>query len=310
MKKRFPALLLLSAQLFAQPAHAWDAVGHQVIARIAWENMTPRTRTAAVALLSNAPTDSDLRLFYPSVGPNPIRDRTLFVRASTWADVVRATNRPERMRKYHRSTWHFINYFFEGTGPAMRDRPDLRPDTTNVVEALGSLESSLLDLRRPSSQRAIDLAWTLHLVGDIHQPLHTTAQVTASAPRGDQGGNLFLLDGQNNLHGYWDGLVWQSLGRLPGEADPEYVDRVALALAQRHPRAGFAAALNDRDYASWARDGFQIAKTQVYSTAPERRPDEAYRTASIRAAENAAALAGYRLAELLNRTMGGGSGNS
>jgi hypothetical protein len=172
------------------------------------------------------------------------------------------------------------------------------------------MEASLLDLRRPSSQRAIDLAWTLHLVGDIHQPLHTTARVTASAPQGDQGGNLFLLDGRNNLHGYWDGLVWQSVRRLPGEADPAYVDRVALTLAQRHPRAGFAAALNDRDYASWARDGFQIAKTQVYATAPGRRPDEAYRTASIRAAETAAALAGYRLADLLNRTMGGGSGNS
>src|SRR5687768_9794839 len=127
--KKLSAIVLLSAQFLAQPAYAWDAVGHHVIARIAWENMTPRTRTAAVALLTNAPADSDLWLFYPPVGPNASRDRTLFIRSSTWADVVRAPDRPERMRKYHRSAWHFINYFFEGTGPTMRDRPDLQPDS-------------------------------------------------------------------------------------------------------------------------------------------------------------------------------------
>src|SRR5262245_9689965 len=72
MKKRWTAALLLGVQLCAQPAYAWDAVGHQVIARIAWDNMTPRARSAAVALLSNAPADSDLRTLWPAVGTSEV----------------------------------------------------------------------------------------------------------------------------------------------------------------------------------------------------------------------------------------------
>lgn len=46
----------------------------------------------------------------------------------------------------------------------------------------------------------------VHLVGDIHQPLHSVSLWNHQFPNGDQGGNRFIVSFQNmtNLHAVWD----------------------------------------------------------------------------------------------------------
>ena len=305
MRKAWLAIPLLAAQLAATPAFAWDEIGHEVIARIAWEGMTPRARAAAVALLTNAPELSSLLELYPAQGSRTLGDRTFFVEASTWADIVRDQKFPERRQAYHRAPWHYVNYFFEDTPEGPRDRPDLPPDTAHIVERLDALEDAVVNLDRPSELRAIDLAWILHMVGDIHQPLHTTARVTPETPRGDQGGNLFPLDGRNTLHGYWDGAIRRNFDRQPGESEHAYVERIARTIMDHHPPARFAGELNPGQYEQWARAGFATSKAQVYGTPPGQAPSEEYGRATYTTAERAAALAGYRLANLLNRILAG-----
>ena len=301
--KRCVAVLVLALHVMAQPAYAWDDVGHQVITRIAWEHMTSRARAAALTLLSRAPSDSGMSELRPA-GASERRDRDFFVRASTWADLVRDTSRAERYRSYHRGAWHFINFFFEDTPRGFRDRPDLPPDTVHVVGRLSELERSIVDPRRSPAERAVDLAWILHLVADIHQPLHATAQVTSSAPRGDQGGNLFRLNGSANLHGYWDSLIRRGNPRMPRENEGEYIDRVARTIGRVHPRSDFSREISNRNFEHWARASFEMAKDHVYATPPGQTPSEEYRIASVHQAERVAAIAGYRMADLLNRTIG------
>ena len=304
MKTRWIAAVVLAGQLIAQPAYAWDEIGHEVIARIAWASMSPEARAAAAALLSNAPEDSGLPALNPGSGAESSRRRTFFVEASTWPDIVRDEAYPQRRRAYHRSNWHYVNYFFESTPQGPRDRPDVRGDSINVVERLAKLEASVVDLSRPSAERAVDLAWILHLVGDVHQPLHTTARVTSYAPRGDLGGNLFLMNGTVNLHSYWDGTIRRAYRRYTNEPEHTYVSRIANNIMQQHPRSAFAPALLDSpSYEQWARAGFETAKTQVYSTPEGQAPSAAYRAATIATSEQAAALAGYRLARMLNRLL-------
>ena len=167
--------------IFTSPtAHAWDSTGHQVVARIAWDQMQPETRQAGIALLKAAPEDAGLRNLAPEgVGSLADRERAFFEKASTWADIVRDPRFPERRAKYHHSPWHYINYYWEQTGPSAKpkDREDLKPEPGNVVERLQRLRVSLADKTRDPGLRAIDLAWVLHLVGHIHQPLHTSARV-------------------------------------------------------------------------------------------------------------------------------------
>lgn len=294
----------IASLLAAQPARAWDWVGHQVIARIAWENMTPRARAAATALLSAAPAGSDITDALPATGSDDLRRRTLFVKTATWADEVRNNQLPARQAAYHRPSWHYINWFFERTPQGDRDRPDVPPEAEHAVMRLDGFARGVVDLDRPSADRAVDLAWIIHLAGDIHQPLHTTARLVGDPPRGDQGGNLFRLAGNTSLHGWWDGALRRGYARRDGEEEQAYIGRVADALMARHPAGGFAAERGQHSAEAWAREGYAL-HTQVYGTPENQAPGDAYARWTQDTAEARAALAGYRLADLLNRVLAG-----
>ena len=114
------------ALLTATPVHAWDEVGHKVVARIAWDHMTPRAREQAVALLMAAPQDAGIRALMPGDGrPIADRQRDLFVNTSVWADLIRSRTHPGS--RYAHSDWHYVNFFWEpGPNGRPRDRNDPR----------------------------------------------------------------------------------------------------------------------------------------------------------------------------------------
>ena len=317
MKKRLPALLTLSLiVLLPQSALAWNGVGHEVVARIAWENMTPTARRNVVALLQAAPDDACLLDLFPG-GTRPLdeRQREFFMLASTWPDVVRPGRNDTRpCTRFHERDWHFINFFWEGisgdTAEPPRDRLDIETPSVNAVERLGRFRTFVVG-SAPRAERATRLAWVLHLVGDIHQPLHTSARVTSlpGERRGDQGGNLFKLGPSNNslsLHSYWDGIVDRSIRRRSRENDSAYFERIARAVMQRHPRSEMLGRLRPGNFEAWAREGFETTKRSVYprSLRRGRLPSDNYRARAFRISEEAIALGGYRLADLLNQMFG------
>lgn len=56
--------------------------------------------------------------------------------------------------------------------------------------------------------KAVAYCWLFHLVGDIHQPLHSTALFSKDRfPTGDRGGNEIPLAEGRNLHALWDNLL-------------------------------------------------------------------------------------------------------
>jgi hypothetical protein len=304
MRKRWTAALLLGLMLAAQPAYAWDAVGHQAIAQIAWESMTPRARQAAVALLNQAPDDSDLLRLYPLEGNVANAERTLFDAAASWADVVRDRSEKARYEKYFHGPWHYIDYYFRETPRGTIDLLHPAPDSVNAVTELERMSAELDRASIPAPERAIDLAWIIHLVGDIHQPLHAESRVTAEEPKGDAGGNFFKLADDHNLHSYWDSAITREFPEQPGESRADRLARIAEALMALHPRSEFRDRLQPGQFNAWAIESYRIAKT-IYDTPQGQEPGEAYRERTFEIANRRAALAGYRLAALLNRELGG-----
>jgi hypothetical protein len=305
MRKRAWLILLLATGLASagHPALAWDSLGHEVIARIAWEHMKPETREKAVALLKAAPPDAGLANLAPT-------DRELFLRAATWSDIVRDEAFPERHEKYHHSHWHYKNNYWEMDGNGQPRNVDrLQPLPENIVERLQAFERSVADPDRDAALRAVDLAWILHLGGDIHQPLHASSRVTATEPEGDRGGGLFKLAG-DDLHWYWDSLLSKKkeFRRRWFEGKASRVERVAGLLQERYPRSSFAHRLEPGQYESWARAGLATSKSVVYQGVERgRTPSPRYQEAALEIVEPAVALAGYRLAEILERALGGGA---
>ena len=65
-------------------------------------------------------------------------------------------------------------------------------------------------------QRSFALRLIIHYVGDVHQPLHSTAEVDDEFPTGDRGGNSEKVPSQggaDNLHAIWDSVVYQFTGK-------------------------------------------------------------------------------------------------
>jgi S1/P1 Nuclease len=58
----------------------------------------------------------------------------------------------------------------------------------NILTAMAENER-VVRIGTDPEQKAIALAWLFHLVGDIHQPLHTAQLFTVEYPKGDRGGN-------------------------------------------------------------------------------------------------------------------------
>jgi len=305
------AALLLA--LAPRPARAWDDVGHMTVAGIAWQRLSPAVRARAVALLRAAPPDAGLAQLRPNAGGPEERDRALFERAATWADVVRDRRDPARVRRYHHSAWHFVNLYWRTDAAGRAVDAGIPPEPVNAVERIAALGAGLADPRRAPADRAVDLAWLLHLVGDVHQPLHCSARVTPEDPRGDRGGNALRV-GSTNLHSLWDDAMDRSPGRRPGrrggrrqgeDAKRARAEQWAARLARAYPAERWRAQLADTAPMAWATAGARLA--QQYAYAPGIRDSApippGYVDEMRQVAEPQVALAGYRLAALLERLL-------
>jgi hypothetical protein len=300
------SLLLAGALLSAVPAaQAWDLFGHHVVGAIAWEELSPSARLAACDLLQKAPADSDLPGLLPP-GPRPVeaRCRELFIKAQGWADLVRDEIWSNRKERYDHPDWHYVNRFWT-PGPS---GPRPLPERGTLGELGNRLPESIARSRDgslPGSERALSLAWVLHLTGDVHQPLHSSSRVTDLDPEGDRGGNDFLLGDLEspNLHALWDSILRRARRQSHGESYFRWVTRVGGELAEKYPRAGLAREIEVESPEAWSREGAALAMSSAYPAGLERGAPFASRYPEdvFAIAARQAALGGYRLAALLEQ---------
>lgn len=294
---------------------AWDDVGHKTIAYIAWQQMTPQAREQAIKILRGAPEDSNLAAYFMNTAQDSAaRQRDYFMLASTWADIIRDRNFKTRYEKYHHGAWHYLDTFW-------RDGADGKPEIVtgmedakeNAVERLYFFDKVLRDVSATNEDKAVALAWILHLAGDVHQPLHASGRVTEIEPKGDQGGNLFLLtppdtpkERQENLHWFWDSIIVRVIPR-GDSCDADYVSAIAKQITTLYPESEFASRLDLEKYDEWQQESYRLASTQVYPATLIRyeMPSPAYKRMAFHISEEQIALAGYRLGATLNQIFGG-----
>ncbi len=276
--KRRNYLLFAVIALLAQPAvsFAWNAAGHMLIALVAYEHLSPPQREAMVALLKKHPRFKEdfLDRMPPDVIAQSasIQDEWIFLNAAVWPDIARGFKGDLRA-KYHHSQWHYINtpiFLTDADRDAMQSHlpvpterewsPSAHPDPQNIAQAYRKCMRDLSDPKVNDADKAVALCWVLHLVGDIHQPLHACALFSRDQfPGGDHGGNFILLDGDKALHSYWDGLMGSdtSLSTL-NKLDSE------LRKSLDEDRMG-SEADRDMSFDHWIDESFKTASEQVYT---------------------------------------------
>jgi hypothetical protein len=283
------------------------------VAFVAYQNLNPATRNRVDFLISLNPRFNIWRNSIPAGTPSNLRREMLFMIAATWADQIK--NDPQHvedgtnggntpptnghaadntgysdpaMHKY----WHFIDLPFSTDGTALEN-----PPVPNALTQIAVFRS-VLNSNSPDPLKSYDLVWLLHVVGDVHQPLHCAARFSHSSPHGDDGGNSVTVCSPQcgRLHGFWDGLLGTT-------ADP----RVAIQVGQSLPAANatLAANLNVND---WVEDGRRLSRDDVYMmpVGPGAGPfnlTPQYRNAALQLARERVALAGARLARILNNEL-------
>lgn len=283
-------LLLLSALLTTQPAQAWNAAGHRLIARLAWEQMSATTRQRVGELLAVHP---DFPRWREKAGSDSAA--LVFAESASWADEIR--NDPR-----------FVDETREPAGPGPGGLPDnARHKRWHYVDldgggqvAVGELDQAIVALRQrlrhPSNavEASWALVWLTHLVGDIHQPLHVGYP-------DDEGGNRHAVENIagprpvfTNLHAYWDDLPGDS--RLRGPR----LEKRAAELAARHvpPPVGDVILWRDESHALLP----QAYPQEKGSLLPLITPAFAAQAKTL--AEARLVAAGHRLADLLESCLG------
>lgn len=273
---------------FLDQALAWGAAGHMIVAQIAYTRLNPRAK-AEVDRLIKIPID-----------PVAITNKSLnFVNAAHWPDDLRPF--PE-FDKY--KSLHFINLPFSMDGTPLP--PDV-PLPDNIVVALekyvGILKSDADD-----QTRAQALRFVIHFVGDIHQPLHSSARISEKFPKGDLGANLVkIMDNgkKSNLHSYWD----DGIGEFPKSYPPDYVPPsiekiapIAKRVTAEFPDTDFHwKAGGPFNYCGWAEESLQLAEDVAYPGITDgAQPTKLYNQKALKVVHMRVAWGGYRLAELLN----------
>jgi hypothetical protein len=310
----FTAVLIVITAFLVVPAFAWHDEGHKLTGYVAWQRMTPQTRAAVIKILRSAPEDSNIAAFYPVYGiePEELRKMEFFMLMHTWADMIRERSFPVRYQKYHRSNWHYYDTFWSEANGKVVILTGFE-EGGEAVPRMAEAEKTMRDPNAKDADKAVALAWMLHLVGDIHQPLHNSARVTPTEPKGDQGGNLFFLTPEGtppanrlNLHTYWDGITTRSVPLPKGECVRDYLVELGNKMMKKNPYQKFASSLKLGQYREWHQEGFALATTVVFTPDLKRfeMPSEKYRKATFATAERQIPLAGYRIAETLNSIFG------
>jgi len=263
---RLIPLIFLLASLLSVPAtaRAWGEPGHRIIGELAERQLRPAARAEVARLLAGEAEPS-------------------LAGIANWADAVRKAESGTGQTK----RWHFVN--FKGGDCSFVPARDC-PDGNCVIAAINRNFLALADRRRPDDERRDALKFLVHLVGDVHQPLHAT-------PRDDHGGAEFQIGYHGmgrNLHGAWDALILQGRGLQPAE----YAD----LLNRQPPLPADPTRRSDRPAVDWATEScLVVLNGNIYP--PTHVIDDDYLDAHRAQAELRLRRAGSRLADMLNYAL-------
>jgi hypothetical protein len=311
-------LLALVLAATAVPSFAWDSFGHMVVADVAWRDLqanAPRLLGRIDALLQLNPS-------YPAWikgVPASARQEVAFVQASHWADDIKGARSgyvadganggdtavgpgasdnlgyapaDTAMHKY----WHFVDDGFSPDGTPVAATP-----TPNAEDRIVLFAQTIASPAAADALKSYDLSWLIHLVGDIHQPLHATTRFTADATAGDEGGNLVKVScARSNacpseLHAVWDDILGTGTSAT-----------TAIAFAKTLATPTGPAVQTGDD--AWAAESRAMAQADAYggignATLGAHKLSGAYLARARADALQRVALAGARLSWLLQQNL-------
>jgi hypothetical protein len=330
---RRSAILTVSILLVAtQPVAAWDGVTHMAVAGLAYDQLSTAQQSNLVEILSHLRNNGRM---ISGLRTSAHNSRDIVMAAATWPDLIKSdsvhfynngydehgplqsisysADKKDGKFPMHKG-WHFIDISYHIDTKEDGQAPD--DAIVNVVQVLTTLDKQL---KHPTEkdEEAYEIAWLLHLVGDIHQPLHCISGFDAQNPKGDTGGNdIITVDPTThapNFHAFWDDVLGKD---TPSQGGHPRIDLDAVKASEIVAALGnisLPANATDVDFQKWANESHKLAVEDAYGplhfnlvpghhgheNADSVNIDEDYDAMATRVAKKQVYLAGHRLAALL-----------
>lgn len=223
MKKLIKKLVFVSVMVYLPfTAGAWGVLGHRIIGEVADHYISTRTRLAIKQILGSES----------------------IAMTSNWADFIKSDTSYNYL-----SNWHYVNLPENLTAPDLYKF--LEQPGVNIYTKLNEMIAVLKNVKSSASQKKLALRMVIHLVGDLHQPMHT-------ARKDDLGGNRIQLTwfGQkSNLHRVWD----EQLIDFQQLSYTEYTNAI------NHPTSAQIANWQKADLKTCVFESYQICN-KIYAT--------------------------------------------
>lgn len=282
------ALLFACATLVA--VNAWWQTGHMLVAQVAKQDLLARypnvyKRAEDLALVLKGKT-------------NNLSDT--FVESAIWMDDIK----PDGWNALE--NWHYTDRPYNPLGLSVDPLPQYTSEYA-VQQAIKVLNNSKTR-GQDTLAKSIFIRVLAHVIGDIHQPLHSAQLFNLSYPKGDMGGNLekvFVTSTNQTLalHAFWDAVAFKvpnDFARPLDASNMSIVEGIAKNLTDEFPRQAFQEQLSKKNVSDWTVDAYLDAVKYVYN--PLRTDfviDEAYQQQAWDLCRRNIALGGYRLADTI-----------
>lgn len=250
--------LMLSLLVCSAPVWSFGAKGHSIVAIIAENHLSAQSLEAVEIIAGTSKLE-------------PL---------ANWADLIKGDPKWK-----HSKSWHYISIDKNESFAGLRRNPN-----GDILLALEKAESQLRDPSLSRQHRRQALAFLIHLVADIHQPLHV-------GRRDDRGGNEILvkwLGKDSNLHRVWDSGIINST-KLSPSAYARRLDQISHANIKRWQNSSSV---------DWAQES-KLRRRAAYdfTAIPGTKPSlgQEYARRHKPQIDQRLQMAGIRLADRLNR---------
>ena len=260
MNKIYNKILVALGMMSALTAYPWGQRGHGTVAYIAECHLSPEAKAAAEELL----------------------DGRSIVYYANWLD--NASNTPEYSFS---KTWHYKNIDEDETFETAKIN-----EKGDIVTALEKQIAVLRDTTLSKEERSLALKMTVHLLGDIHQPMHL-------GHASDLGGNRWevrYFKNPTNLHSVWDSKIVESAHKWSYSEWQQQIDRADTAQT--------AEILSLSTPQEWAKETYMISKEVYEKTPQDFNIEYNYIAEWTPLIEQQFLKGGLRLAEVLNVALG------
>ena len=246
-------VLVCSILLVSPKAYSWGKIGHRVVGEIAERNLDSSAKKGIKELL----------------------DGETLARVANYPDEIRSD------RKYdYTGPWHYTSI---PTGKTYFDQK--RNKDGDIIDALFRMDEILKDPKKSKEDKAFALKFMVHLVGDLHQPLH----VGLAEDRGGNNVRVRWFKAESNLHTIWDENVID-FQQLSYTEYTDFLNRYSKDEMKEFSKGHFL---------DWAKES-QDLRSIVYDTGGSENLSYEYQYKTKPVIEDRLRKAGIRLATVLN----------